>query len=316
MLRALKRIDTPIALFHHRWPTSTDNVRNACHPFSTKDFFDTNYIFVHNGTIDNPKELKLEHEKLGIKYISEQEDGKFNDSEALMWDVCLYLEGRQSELCVEGNIAFICYAGGERPKLYFGRNSNPLILHRNKNSINLASEGDGEDIEPHILHTYDYKSNRIYKRKLKIPEWVSGFEKTDYGADTGYHPPYGWQPKNDWQSDFEDETVYDDAPTSPTRGYTTAYSIAMNYVHKTKGRLADAFELATDDAELAYGELIPDDPVLLDGACELLLDWWNGGDNDALHPAYQEEYEDEAVIHRLSEADAFRLLKRRNGVTE
>src|SRR4051812_11361997 len=42
----LKRYPSSNILFHHRLPTSTDNVKNACHPFSTKDVFRTNYVLV------------------------------------------------------------------------------------------------------------------------------------------------------------------------------------------------------------------------------------------------------------------------------
>src|SRR4051812_8277768 len=86
IVRLLQREDKASeVLFHHRFPTSTMNVRSSCHPFSTKansDKFKHQYVLVHNGVLQNDDELKKAHEKLGIKYVSEQPDGRFNDSEA------------------------------------------------------------------------------------------------------------------------------------------------------------------------------------------------------------------------------------------
>ena len=85
-------------LFHHRFSTSTADVPNACHPFSTKDFFKNNYVGVHNGVIGNDDELEKQHLELGINYISRQTNGQFNDSEALIYDIARYLEGEVDEL--------------------------------------------------------------------------------------------------------------------------------------------------------------------------------------------------------------------------
>ena len=49
IMKYLKKNLSKQILFHHRWPTSTDNVKNACHPFSTGDHFKTNYVLVHTG---------------------------------------------------------------------------------------------------------------------------------------------------------------------------------------------------------------------------------------------------------------------------
>lgn len=168
----LKKYPSKEILFHHRWPTSTDNVKNACHPFSTKDFFKTCYILVHNGWLTNADELKIEHEKLGIKYSSEQPDGKFNDSEALLWEFALYMEGKKDKIDTTGPVAFICIALDEKggDKLHYGRNTNPLHMYKNNKKILLSSEGKGSMIPADKLHTYDYKSGLIVTKKLVLAE--------------------------------------------------------------------------------------------------------------------------------------------------
>lgn len=172
-LRRNKKADE--ILFHHRYPTSTSNVRNACHPFSTKKVFEYyNYVLVHNGVLWNENELKKEHEKLGIKYVSEQLDGSFNDSEALTYDVARYLEGQVDKITAKGNIAFICVQrshDGEPVALYFGRNTgNPLKMKMTENSITLSSEGDGEMIKPDTMYRFDYTSYKLTESYVTIPE--------------------------------------------------------------------------------------------------------------------------------------------------
>lgn len=217
ILKWIKNHPAKSLLFHHRMPTSTDNVKNACHPFSTQDFFDTNYVLVHNGHISNSRELKPKHEKLGIEYYSMQKDGRFNDSEALLWDVALYLEGKQDKLNAHGGMAFICMAipkdGRKSSKLYFARNTNPLVMSFTDEALLLSSEGkEGEDIDADTLYMYNYRTKKLQSSELKIPRYepyVAGSWNSNHsgyrGGMVGSYPndPY------DWESDFNNVTEYD-----------------------------------------------------------------------------------------------------------
>lgn len=177
----LVKYDSSLLLMHHRFPTSTINVKRAAHPFSTKDFFNKSklkkdkveYILVHNGTISNADELYNSHWDLGIDYHSVLEDLTFNDSEALLWDFALTMEGKQEKMKAKGAIAFICLKleGGRLKKMYFARNySSPLKMIRNKEGISLASELEGgEDIPVDVLHTWNYGLRRLTKREFKVP---------------------------------------------------------------------------------------------------------------------------------------------------
>lgn len=172
-----ERNGSDLVLFHHRFPTSTVNVKRAAHPFNTGDHFgNVKYVLVHNGVISNPKDLKPEHEKLGINYQSVLQDGTYNDSEALLWDFALTMEGQQEELKVYGGIAFICIklVDDVPEKLYFGRNyGRPLKLFRGKDGIMLSSEGIGDEIEAARLYTYNYKLNRMTHKFFRIPSYDS-----------------------------------------------------------------------------------------------------------------------------------------------
>lgn len=169
-------------LFHHRYPTSTVNVVEAAHPFTTGRYFGkTKYILVHNGTVNNSVKLNVDHERLyGISYTSELKDFTFNDSESLLWDFALTAEKCQDELQAFGGIAFVCIrvVEGKLDRLYFAKNSyKPLNMLRNDAGIMLSSEGAGEPIEDNTLYTYYYKSNRLTKKSFLVKRYIN---------DTGY----------------------------------------------------------------------------------------------------------------------------------
>ena len=188
-------------LFHHRFSTSTADVPNACHPFSTKDFFKNNYVGVHNGVISNDDELEKQHLELGINYISRQTNGQFNDSEALIYDIARYLEGEVDELTARGSIAFIIIKrnkDGKNKTLFFGRNNgNPLKMKMTKHSLTLSSQGEGKDVEANQLYSYDYETGELKKRYLYIPSsWgnCSSYSNYNHSYSNGY---------NDWDKDAE-----------------------------------------------------------------------------------------------------------------
>jgi Glutamine amidotransferase domain len=191
-------------LFHHRMPTSTANVLSAAHPFSTGRFFNHNYVLAHNGIIHNDGALKKQHEERGIKYHSVQEDGRFNDSEALLWEVAMYLEGIKSSIGTMGGAAFIVVESkftktGTTPfKLHFGRNSsNPLWLELNDDELILASESSvsdsGVSIMPEYLYTFDYRTHKLSVKPMELETYrFTAWSKT---TSTGVPVHSNWKPK-------------------------------------------------------------------------------------------------------------------------
>ena len=182
-----KKNQTDLLLFHHRFPTSTENVKRAAHPFNTGDYFgNVRYVLVHNGVITNAKDVREKHQKLKkpVKYQSELDNGKFNDSEALLWDLALTIEGKQKELTVYGGIAFIAVklVNNVPQKLYFGKNlGRPLKMKRDETGMFLSSEGGGEDITESRLYTYDYKKRRLTEKYFRIPSY-----NPTYASDWSY----------------------------------------------------------------------------------------------------------------------------------
>jgi len=169
-------------MFHHRFPTSTENTLKSTHPF-IMEMDDKRYYFMHNGIIQNARGLKEEHAKKGIKYSS-QEGDIFNDSEVLGWDFCLWLNGRQKKVKAEGSAAFVCLEvnkTNQAKRLYFYRNSEaPLKVYKDDTLLILASEGNYPSIPENCLCYWDYREMKLKRYgKLEIKP-AKAFSLWDY----------------------------------------------------------------------------------------------------------------------------------------
>jgi predicted glutamine amidotransferase len=205
----LDNAKAPIILFHHRYPTSTENIEEATHPIfvSHLGLLEYDYLVVHNGVITNCDELKKSHEEMGFDYttkiitrvvtetranIYERATEKFNDSEAMAIDLALTIEGKQTQMRSVGNIATIAIAFDrdtkEVKKLYFGRNiGNPLVMEKQKEAIVISSEGKGDIVAMDILNEYSFETGittsrpftfgKTYTYKREEPE-TKKYEKS------------------------------------------------------------------------------------------------------------------------------------------
>lgn len=195
ILKWLVKKDSNLILFHHRLPTSTVNVARAAHPFSTKKHFGkTEYILVHNGIIRNADDLWAEHIAKGIHYTSLLEDLSFNDSEALMWDLALTLEGKQPKMKAYGDMAFICMkkVNGKLVDMLFGRNVRPLNMQRQRGSIALSSEGEGACITQDTLYTFNFKTRVTKRTAMEFPQYKPFQSTQTYPAaipNSGFRTP-------------------------------------------------------------------------------------------------------------------------------
>jgi glucosamine 6-phosphate synthetase-like amidotransferase/phosphosugar isomerase protein len=200
-LKTLKKIRDTHVLFHHRYPTSTENVKEAAHPIKVehKELQHTYYV-VHNGVISNPGTLKSKHEKLGYSYTTTLKtqyvtangtvylgDTKFNDSEALAIELVRNLE-KGTRIEAKGTAAFIVLQVTKDNKhvkaLYYGNNGgNPLTADHNKKALTLASEGGSEVVPAMLWHRYDYATHKIATFTLDMAR----YEPTTY-----YTSPYGY----------------------------------------------------------------------------------------------------------------------------
>ena len=194
ILKWLVKYDSNLILFHHRWPSpgAVKNIKPGAHPYTTgRHYGDNEYILIHNGSVWNNHQLLDDHEALGIKYRSLQRDFTFSDSESLLWDFASAIERNQKTITAYGDIAFICIKlhKGELDKLYFARNMDrPLVMQKDRTSLVLSSEGEGEEVKPNILHTWNYKTKRLSKKDFYVPIYATDepydFHKYDHTYKT------------------------------------------------------------------------------------------------------------------------------------
>jgi len=168
-------------IFHHRFPTSTQNTIKTTHPFIIQ-MNDKRYYFAHNGVIQNADELKEKHSKMGIRYAS-AEGMAFNDSEALAWAFCLWLNDRQQRIEAEGSAAFVCLEVNGKTsraqKLYFYRNTAaPLKIYKDETLLLLASEGNYPLVKENWLCFWDYQRKQLGKCEfldIQNPDRFNGY---------------------------------------------------------------------------------------------------------------------------------------------
>lgn len=173
----------PFIFFHHRQPSSSDNKISQTHPLVIDHpQFSCLYAVIHNGVIHNADELYDRHVEAGYKYqtvyTTPANLKKFNDSEALAFELASYLEGKQRHIEAIGSAAFVCLQidrqTGKISHCFFGRNSNPLKLSVSQHKIILASEGKGNDVDPDQLYKLKWGDWKITKSKLAIASYSSG----------------------------------------------------------------------------------------------------------------------------------------------
>jgi predicted glutamine amidotransferase len=262
IMRELKKTDAPEILFHHRYPTSTANVRNACHPFKIKGIKSKHwYYVVHNGIIQNDDELKEKHDKLSLKYKSVQEDERFNDSEALAHEIMLYLEGEQEALEARGSVAFICQEFDEHSRplnLHYCRNGgNPLRIKYHKgSSIQIASELNGKEIEQDVHYTYNYATDSFSEKPLDIKRWAVATTQSSYYHGTEYYPGEyddGYQGKlwkdERYHSEFMYEAEYN-FNYNKNENYNEGFESAMEYEVTWEDLVTSTKEVANAEADI------------------------------------------------------------------
>lgn len=181
-------------MFHHRFPTSTDNTVGTTHPmFVSNGELEYDYYFAHNGVITNASQLKVEHNNLGYNYLTEHKlmevaeyphgldpevvgepKIKFNDSESLAIELARYIEGRVERVETEGAAAFwgvsVVKGTNQVHRIYYGKNKGrDLSFFKNKKWFGVTSI-TGEDLADMQLFTLDLSTRNIEQTELRIDE--------------------------------------------------------------------------------------------------------------------------------------------------
>lgn len=168
------RSDASILLFHHRFPTSTDNNIKQTHPIvvSNKEL-KYDWLILHNGVIVNAVEIKKDHDKLEYEYTTNcktntTHSNGFNDSEAFAIELARFMEGKADKIKTRGATAFIgvkLVKKTQKPiAIFWGRGpSNPMQIYENENLLILAS-----DIDEDRGIIYDQTEETISTLTIKV----------------------------------------------------------------------------------------------------------------------------------------------------
>jgi len=165
IFKKMEKEDANFIIFHHRYPTSTPNLKEMAHPIHIKSrTLKNEYLFLHNGIVSNDDELKEKHKKMRIPYSTEMkkkteyktktntyisQENYYNDSEAFSIEVALFLEKKQNSIEAIGSSAFIAiqYTNSTVKNIFFGRNTgNPLKYQTQKDFFCISSESGNNSV--------------------------------------------------------------------------------------------------------------------------------------------------------------------------
>lgn len=170
-------------IFHHRYPTSSENKLSQTHPMVISNgSLKHNYMVIHNGVIHNDDEMREEHEKLGFTYKTPRlkknyynETYEYNDSEVVAIEIARFIEGQTDIIKSRGSFALIIAQIDKKTdkitNILFTRHNNPLNLSKTKDKMRLSSEGEGSEIKEDVLYSCSIKSFKLSKKPLKVDSY-------------------------------------------------------------------------------------------------------------------------------------------------
>lgn len=189
MERLQKEQGMDAILFHHRFPTSTANVKDAAHPIPVDmPHWKYRYYVLHNGVISGASAARKEIEADGYAFstlIREKrtiitasheytsESTSVNDSEVMGYYLARLLEeGKAYPSTIGGSIAvFIARVdkSTKKTQVYCYRNtSNPLIYRADGNTLVMGSEVRGKMLEPYTLWQIDLCTLSLIKTGIEV----------------------------------------------------------------------------------------------------------------------------------------------------
>lgn len=188
-------------IMHHRTPTSSENKISQTQAILVSNgSLKYNYLVCHNGMIQNDLEMRKKHmDELGFVYTTDriknrwgtQPEEEFNDSESLAIELARFIEKQTDKIEAVGCAAFVVLQTeketNKAKSIFFGRNSNPLIMSKSRNKMRLSSEGEGSPIQEDIMYECNLKDFKLKKQKCKIETSKHTTTYNDEYDDYGYY---------------------------------------------------------------------------------------------------------------------------------
>ena len=168
-----------IGLGHTRWATHGEVNEINCHPHSMN-----NVVLVHNGIIENYRELKRELELVGYSFLTD------TDSEIIAALIDSYKGNKcdalvYAQMKMKGSYALVIMFDDEADTLYAMRKDSPLIVGIGENENFVASDisvilpytkkyvdiEEGEVVKITKSDVLVYSENGLVDKKIKTALW-------------------------------------------------------------------------------------------------------------------------------------------------
>lgn len=168
-----------IGIGHTRWATHGEVNEVNCHPHSVN-----NVVLVHNGIIENYRELKRELELVGYSFLTD------TDSEVIAALIDSYKGDKcdalvYAQMKMKGSYALVIMFDDEANTLYAMRKDSPLIVGIGENENFVASDisvilpytkkyvdiEEGEVVKITKSEVLVYSENGLVDKKIKIALW-------------------------------------------------------------------------------------------------------------------------------------------------
>jgi len=185
-----KELKAVAGIGHTRWATHGEGCELNAHPHTDNR---GEFALVHNGIIENYRELKEELERQGVEYRSQ------TDTEAIVHLIALNYDGDLLRTVLKvikrlkGAYAFAVISTKEPNRIVAVRYGSPLVVGVGKGENFIASDipallpftrtviplGDGEvvDLRPDGFFIYDFEGNLLTKEAMHIAWDVISAEK-------------------------------------------------------------------------------------------------------------------------------------------
>ncbi len=282
-LEGVRTLEPDTILFHHRYPTSTINIKECAHPLPLKKKgWKNNYYFIHNGVVSGQDEdaihkagyemksrvSEIKYYRAGDTTYEQIVDSEVNDSEYLGYYVASLLEGERKDIPMSGAIAAFMLQENKKTglcTLYVMRNfMNPICAWRDKekgtHTFQLASEGKGPQVEPNMIHRFNWKTLAL-----------EPFHKVDIGKSFGGLSGYGMYENYGYDlGGGIDRAPMIDIPKLPRGKDDSETQITMKEVE----RLTLAADKAYADMEEAKALLGDDDSVDAKEYVRMAIEAW------------------------------------------
>ncbi|MCS7262210.1 MAG: glutamine--fructose-6-phosphate transaminase (isomerizing) [Aquificaceae bacterium] len=185
-----KNLKAVVGIGHTRWATHGEVCELNAHPHTDNR---GEFAVVHNGIVENYRELRQEIESAGVSYVSQ------TDTEAIVHLIALNYEGDLLRTVLKvvkklrGAYAFAVISTREQSRIVAVKYGSPLVVGIGKEENFVASDipallpftreviplNDGEvvDLRPDGVFIYDFEGNLLTKEAMHVPWDIISAEK-------------------------------------------------------------------------------------------------------------------------------------------